>query len=78
MRCSACGEENLPNNLFCSKCATSLAKEQARSNRNARIYLPPQTELEKARSRSKPKGQGGWALVGILFIAIALAIFIYG
>lgn len=77
MRCSACDQENPATNLFCSKCASSLAKEQSRANRNNRVYLPPQTDLDKPRKK-KDKSHGGLWLVAILVIAIGVWLVLYG
>lgn len=77
MRCSACGEENPATNLFCSKCASSLAKEQARIGRSSRVYLPPQAELDRPVKHSRKSTSGFW-LLGLLAIVIVLGLVLYG
>ncbi len=76
MRCPACKEDNLSTNLFCSKCATSLGKEQAKAQRKSQVYLPPQSEVAKPAAAPVRVKSRLIALIGIALLCIVLVIFV--
>ena len=77
MRCPACGHDNPDSNLFCAKCATSLARQQVRAGRASKVLLPPQSDMADRPAR-QTEGQFpiGWIVV-VIIIATALAIYYY-
>lgn len=70
MQCPNCQQDNPAHNMFCSRCASALGKQQIRLQNKSKVFMPPQTTAE---TRAKSRGSNP-VLPTLVFLLVVIGL----